>query len=1039
MIVNRPKKKKKEISRYSVLLGVMFLIFGAITFKLIYLQIYKNDYYTDRANETATRFIAEKAPRGEILDANGNVLATNREIYTLTYTKTDEAEKNFFTTMGTVMEILNDNGDKLQDDCLLKLDKNGNFYFAYQNSSQDNQQFEKIRFLRDRGANVSIEKAKFEKTSDLTDEQTKEVDRELLKMTPEDTFYYLVKEYGLIGLVDKEIYASGEEGEGAREKYKDMSGKDITNILLQKYTLEEIRYYMVIKDAIKIQSVKGQKSATIANNISKDTAFIIYQKLNELPGVDVAMQPVRDYPYKDLGSAVLGYVSPIDSSVKENYEMRGYDASTDLIGKVGIESAFEDELRGVKGGRTVKVNSKGKVTEELFKLQSYPGNNVHLTIDKDVQYAMQTALKDTIDHIRTSVHDGSHSFPNATRGAALAIDVNTGAILGLASYPSYDPNLFAIPGQLTKEETEKYFAPDLEKFGEELIKKTGLEGKKTVDDLFPKDSNTGYRQDKYDLYPKPFYNYATLGLIPPGSIFKPMTVIAGLEEGVITPNETINATGKFNIHPDLFGRSFAPECWIYAKGGSHGPTDVRKALEVSCNFYMYETAYRLYVKNGSDINALNSIAEYAWKFGLGHDPNSKGNPSTGIEIEENTHGQTYNFETMKQTIVNNFTYELNDILTEGKFGEGSPIYFVPFDYAYNVDDTQYIEGQKDELKSKIRNRLEVIGTGQKESSLKEFEAEILPNVKNIMDKSEVYKDNVQKYEKEKNVKVNLDEESKKVSNVIAQYTLSKKNDMISPAQLVYAAIGQGINQFTPLQLGTYISTVANGGTRYKLHLVDSITDPEGNVVEKFNPEILEKTDIDPENAKAVRQGMERANQDPSGTAYATFHDFPISTAGKTGTADFSNSQREYGRSPFATYVSFAPADKPEIAFVGVIYDGGHGGYTAPVAKATFEAYFKDELLKDHKGYTESSASFKKYVSNAPKDNSEESIKKEQEKELKEAEEAKKKADEAKEQEAQKKKEDKKNDATANDKKNNASTSDTNSNINNTSDGGNSPE
>ncbi|ETJ35847.1 Penicillin-binding Protein dimerization protein, partial [human gut metagenome] len=93
------------------------------------------------------------------------------------------------------------------------------------------------------------------------------------------------------------------------------------------------------------------------------------------------------------------------------------------------------------------------------------------------------------------------------------------------SYPDYNPNLFTIPGTLTSEESKQYFNPDLETFGQELIKRMNLN--KTVDDLFPKDSK-GVRQDNNDLYPRPFYNYATMSLIPPGSTFKPLTSIAGL-------------------------------------------------------------------------------------------------------------------------------------------------------------------------------------------------------------------------------------------------------------------------------------------------------------------------------------------------------------------------------------------------------------------------------------------------------------------------------------------------------------------------------
>ncbi len=135
---------------------------------------------------------------------------------------------------------------------------------------------------------------------------------------------------------------------------------------------------------------------------------------------------------------------------------------------------------------------------------------------------------------------------NATRGAAVVIDVNTGDIIAMASRPGYDPNLFSVPGRLTSEQYNQYFSPNLEKFGRNYIEKRGITslypGKSETDVLnilFPLDKsikgNTTIRQDVYDIYPKPFYNYATQSLIPPGSTFKPMTAIAGLESGAITP------------------------------------------------------------------------------------------------------------------------------------------------------------------------------------------------------------------------------------------------------------------------------------------------------------------------------------------------------------------------------------------------------------------------------------------------------------------------------------------------------------------------
>ena len=111
--------------------------------------------------------------------------------------------------------------------------------------------------------------------------------------------------------------------------------------------------------------------------------------------------------------------------------------------------------------------------------------------------------------------------------------------------------------------------------------------------------------------------------------------------------------------------------------------------------------------------------------------------------------------------------------------------------------------------------------------------------------------------------------------------------------------------------------------------------------------------------------MSRVNEDDGGTASRAFTGFPIRTAGKTGTADFSETQKEVGRAPYATYVSFAPVDDPQIAVVAVVFDGGHGGSIAPAVRAVYEAYFKDTLLQMDPNYAYKSQSFQKYVLDNP--------------------------------------------------------------------------
>lgn len=959
MLINKPKNKKK-FSRYNIFLIIIAIIVIIYATKLVYLQIYKHDDYVDKANTTGTKFISDKAPRGKILDANGNILATNKQTYTLAYTSTNEGDKYFYSTIDAVTDILNQNKETLQDDLILKLDSSNNWYLDYTSKNSDSQKIEDIRFKRDRGLNESIEK-QFkedkvfdEDTTDYSENQIDMVNQKLTAVTPNEIFYYLVKLYNLIDLVNPN--PTKEE----KATYKNMTGEELAQIIEQKYSLSDLRKYIVYKDAIHIESNTGYKSVTIAKNVTQETAFIIYQKLNDLPGIDVKLEPTRFYPYKNLlASSVLGYIAPIDTTKKDKYELKGYDASGDLIGVSGIESAFEEQLKGVKGGTTVKVNSKGITTEEMFKLESYPGNDVHLTMDKGIQYAAEQSLADTLDSLQKGTDPEIGAYPGATRGAVVVVEVKTGRILACASNPGFDPNMFAISGKLTPEQTEQYFSPNLEKIGTEYIKSRGLSA--SLDDLFP--INNGVRTDKYDVYPKPFFNYATQGLVPPGSIFKPLTAIAGLEENVIQPDTVIADTGKFNAHADTYGTSFAPESAYPGQS-----FNVAKALEVSCNYYFYETAYKLYQNAGGDVKALDALAEYAWKFGLGADPNGTQKNSTGIEIEEN-YGQVYNFKSAKKNAIFYSKFQLADSLEGGSYGNSN---YVPLDYSTSDNDSENLAKAKQSLKDKIAARFARVGDGDnaKSPDVDEFINNILGDIQNIMNYSEKYTQNVYNYEALRNTKVDKDGQAKIIARTIAQFVINdKRSEMISPAQQVIAAIGQGTNAFTPMQLAQYVSTIANGGTRYSLHFVDKVTSPDGKVLQEFSPTVVEQINLKASTLAAVKDGMSKVNTDENGTAVKAFKDFPIQTAGKTGTADIDQEKQEsWGRKPYANYISFAPYDNPEIAVVAVVYDGGHGGNIASIAKAVYEAYFKEKLLKENPDYTSKSESFQKYVVNAPVDN-----------------------------------------------------------------------
>lgn len=906
------KNKKKVINRYTVLKIIMCSIFALIVSRLIYIQVIQYDYYKEKANNRAIREIPDAAPRGNIIDKNGVLLASNNISYVLVYNETDESKKTFFQTMDKVFSIFAQYGEVQQDDFELRIpdEKDKNFRFEFKTDNIDIRKSLEIRFKRDRGLNEEIEKNLFaNKKGKLTKEEISTVNDELLKISPEETYYKLIKQYKLDSIQSHPQPATADLA--AMNQYRKLQ-----------------RSYMIIKDTIRMNSYTGYKPVVIGSSIKRETSFIFWQRLNELPGIDVTTQPMRIYPYGELGSSFLGYISKI-SYDEDKYSERGYDVSSDYVGAAGLEAVFEDRLRGSKGGRIVKLNKYGRVVEELGRREPYPGQNLQLTIDKDIQNAAEKSLDETMNNLQKDPNRQDVSTANATRGAAVVIDVNTGGILALASRPGFDPNMFAAPGNLPTELLNQYFSPDLKAFGEEYVKQHGLinnyKGKSVdeiVDLLFPIDKsikgNTTIRKDEHDIYPKSLYNYATYSLVPPGSTFKPMTAIAGLEEGVIAPNELIEDKGVFTKN------NYGGACWMWTQYHStHGFINVAKALEVSCNYFFYEVGDRLMYKYGSPIKGFDTLAKYAWKFGLGIDPKSKQKITTGIEIKEN-YGQVANLESTKNLFSGLYMDNLIYVLRNN--GDKS----IDLNSNNDVGDVKktkqdIINLVKAQMKSNVNNN--------------DFINKLIALIKNLIEISPDLK-------KKEFTANDINSIVQKVNRMV----YDTNGEITTPANIYNASIGQGTSRFTPLQIANYIATIVNGGTRYKLHLVDKFLDADGNLIEEKKPEVMDKTLLKPSTIEAVKQGMLKVTSGEEGTATDVFANFPIVTAGKTGSATYNVNQSDFARTSYAVYVGFAPYDNPKIAVCVVIFDGGHGGFAAPVARTVYEAYFKDQIKNSNPNF-----------------------------------------------------------------------------------------
>ena len=292
--------------------------------------------------------------------------------------------------------------------------------------------------------------------------------------------------------------------------------------------------------------------------------FISRVKELSLPGVVIEATTTRQY-HTTYAAHLLGRVAAIDPDEWTSYyKTADIDGDgepdyqmNDTVGKEGAERAFENYLRGSSGVRALERNTSGKVVSETWLTDPKPGNNVVLTIDLDLQSTVEDVLANSIPKLSSKEVEGA---------ACVILDVNNGDVLASASYPTFS----------------------LATYGQDIAQNS---------------SNPL----------KPLTNRALTGTYPPGSTFKMVTAIAGLEEGIITPSTKILDKGAYTYYPGT-----PPKCWIYRQHGTtHGLVNVSEAIKVSCNYFFFDVGRRL---------GIDRLVDYATRFGLGQ--------KTGIELWE---------------------------------------------------------------------------------------------------------------------------------------------------------------------------------------------------------------------------------------------------------------------------------------------------------------------------------------------------------------------------------------------------------------------
>lgn len=904
---------------------IICLCFVMLVIKSFYLTTVKGEEYSQIADNKIYKNISINAPRGEIRDRNGTLMAGNRPLFSVEISPNEISSDKINEVIENVVDILESNGETIKDEFPIVISQTGYEYT-----------FDK-KIENWKKANAIPLHYNAQETFDyMVDTLT---GNGMITVSGENTVYEIQSKIIEAGYFPPISVEKMEFSETVKKKewlskylkrYVDdeediynTSAKDAFAYIKKYYDIEgissdiEARKILSVRDLIRSKGYYQYEATIISEDINKETISKLEENAINFPGIAVRTSSVRYYPDGPESSHILGQLGKISSQSEIDKYVRGMGYfTTDIIGKTGIEKTYEEVLKGKNGYTKVQVDVSGRIIETIERADPEIGSTVYLTIDQKLQKVAEDSLEKTMKTIKSGgtydsiwgnmrMRDNQRIYSKAESGAVVVLDIKTGEVLALANYPDYDPNLF-VQGISTKD----------------------------MDSLMPKNMND-------PIAPKPLYNIATMTSVQPGSTFKMITGIAALENGM-DPYMEIYDEGRI----EMGGRTFG--CWIWnERGGSHGYENLMSALKDSCNYYFYcvSVGYNYSTETPLPVKMkAEDVLTYSKLFGL--------DQKTGIQIEE-IPGKVPDPDSKAKGLTYRLKSDLNRRMRT---------YFNDFD----SKDPKYEEAigeiiswmTENPSRGEIMLRLEKLG----------IKAQYIEEVTDLV-----------KYSYFNQAKWQTGD----------TFNLS---------------IGQGEHAYTPIQLANYVSAIANGGYLNKVTIVDKVetADKTGTkMVDRISEKIALKN---PESLKFIRQGMEDVTDEGSSSSY--LKNFPIKIASKTGTAQKSgripvadeeayllkhmgsfgvnknevisltNSYEKDDKSryprhiymkraimelnqnitsdrinaykdsydPFAWLVSYAPADKPEIAVVTLIFQGGHGGFGAAIARDVYAEYFN--LIKD---------------------------------------------------------------------------------------------
>ena len=476
-------ERKTVVRRMILLIAAACAVMGLFVLRLIFLQLVNGDDFKAQATNTTDYNFTVTAARGDIVDSSGRRIATSTTSYNVVLNNLLMGDRDLDTMLQQIVELLRENGESWNDTLLIgQPDAAGHYEFTDDDTSTSDQ-----KQLADMKDTLGLQQY----------------------ATADDVMEMLVEKNNLQG-----------------------------------FSLEWQRVLAGIHYEMDRQAFSNVNNFVMAENVSAAAVATIKEHSLQLPGVEIVETSARSYEQSDIIPAVLGRVGKItaekwkvtDSDGNVTYPLRdkGYNMN-DILGISGLESAYEDELRGKDGVETITRNSDGVIVDTQLTTVPEPGHTVQLTIDSNFQRAVDKALAENIDMINRVYNTGDMK---AAAAAAVVIDVKDGGVLAASNYPSFDQNLYA----------------------------------------------TNYSE--YSSDPGlPLFNRALQGLYTPGSTFKPAVAVAALDSGLINQYSTVFCNGVYNYFKD-----YHPKC---TRHGHSGNIDVVTAIKWSCNIFFYDVGRRL--------------------------------------------------------------------------------------------------------------------------------------------------------------------------------------------------------------------------------------------------------------------------------------------------------------------------------------------------------------------------------------------------------------------------------------------------------------